>query len=175
MKSSKLFGLAILSMAGSLLAGNNPFTVGLISSHFHNDKSGHRMNEMRNPFGYGLLVGYTVNENLTFSATGELLDGNMEMQNGNESSMRTSLSASVFPFQWSRIRPYVSGGLVFTRQKLAMNNQNDETNHLLEMRESLGVDVLLLPGIALNVDAAIYSDGLNYQGVVNSLGFRYIF
>lgn len=174
MKHLKTFGLSLLLLSGSVFAQDNHLMVGLISSHFHNFKADQRISEMRNPFSSGVLLGYSVNQNLAFSMTGQYMNGDMEDKTGDESMTRLTLSAHVFPFQWNLVKPYVSGGLVYTRQSLDSDLVGDEVHHFLQLRQSLGLDVMLFPHVSLNFDMSVYSDGLNYLGEVNSFGLRYI-
>ena len=175
MKRYFLFALVMILAVGTVSAQEGVWIVGMVSSHHHNFNADHRLSGMDNPFGYGLALGYSLNEYAAFGFTGEYFNGDMESGAGEETLWRSSFSAYLFPVQWDRIKPYISTGLVHTRQNQSFDSGMEETNHLLQMRHGLGLDVHVLAGVHVNLESAIYSDGLNYVGTVNSFGFRYAF
>lgn len=175
MKRLTLFVMILALAAGTASAQDGHWTVGLISSHQHNFKADHRLSEMDNPMGYGLSLGYTINQYATFGVTATYYNADLESSLGDETLWRSSFSTYLFPFQWDRVRPFVSAGLVYSHQNLDFNGGTNETKNLLQMRHGLGLDVVIVPGVHLNLESAFYSDGLNYLGAVNSFGFRYIF
>lgn len=175
MKRITILTATVLLIAGTAFSQQGTWTAGLISSHFNNFESDQRIDKMDNPFGYGLVVGYHLLDKAALSITGEYLNGNMQEQPGDETSIRTSFAAYIFPVQFGRFRPYVSGGLVYTHQSLKPENGSDETDNLFQLRESVGLDVMLVPRVFFNFDLAAYSDGFGYLGSVNSFGFRYTF
>ncbi|MCK5148120.1 hypothetical protein KAR48_15295 [bacterium] len=175
MKRNFLFALIMTLGVSTVSARDGVWTVGMVSSHHHNFKTEHRLSGLDNPFGYGLSLGYFLNEFAAFGITGEYFSGDMELGTGEETLWRSSFSAYLFPVQWNRIKPYLSTGLVHTRQNQDFANGMEKTNHLLQMRHGLGLDVMVFAGVHVNLESAIYSDGLNYLGTVNSFGFRYTF
>jgi hypothetical protein len=166
-------GLALLCLSGRSMAQSPDFSVGILSSHFHNYKSDQRVSDIRNPFGYGAVVGCRLNDALSLGFTGEYFSGGMENRPGDETAYRGSLSFFVFPVQSFRLKPYLSAGLVATHRAVENADGNDTATNRLQIRESVGVDLAILPAVSLNFDVAAYSDGLKFLGVANSFGLRY--
>ena len=175
MKRFTILTAAILLTAATAFSQQGIWTAGLITSHFNNFESNQRIDKMDNPHGYGLVVGYNILDKAALSVTGEYLNGNIQDQPGDETSIRTSFSAHIFPVQFGRFRPYISGGLVYMHQSLKPENGSDDTDHLFQLRESVGVDIMLIQRVFFNFDLAAYTDGFGYLGSVNSFGFRYAF
>jgi len=175
MKRYFSIALVLLLTVGTVSAQDGSWTVGLISSHQHNFKAEHRLSDMNNPFGYGMALGYSMNQYASFGVTGEYFSGDLQSKLGEETLWRGSFSAFLFPVQWNRVRPYLSTGVVYTHQNLDLDSGAEETDNLLQMRHGLGLDVVIIPGVHLNLETAVYSDGLNFVGNVNSFGFRYAF
>lgn len=175
MKRYFSIALVLLLAVGTVSAQEGSWTVGMISSHHHNFKAEHRLSNMDNPYGYGMALGYSLNQYAAFAVTGEYLTGDLQSKLGEETQWRSSFSAYLYPVQWNRFKPYLATGLVYTRQNQEFDNGSEETSHLLQMRHGLGLEVSIMPGVHLNLETAVYSDGLNFVGNVNSFGFRYAF
>ena len=165
----------LIVTSGTVLAQNNHLTVGFVSSHFHNYDSNDRLSQQNNPFGYGIVLGYQVNEQFALGFTGEYSKGDIQNVAGREKNFRGNFSFFVFPVSFSMFKPYVSAGIVYNHKNLDYDQLDKETDNWLNMRNSIGIDLAILPGIALNLDAAIYSDGLNFLGHANTVGLRYSF
>lgn len=175
MRNRKLFTwmLALLCLSGRSMAQSPDFSVGILSSHFHNYKSDQRVSDIRNPFGYGAVVGCRFNDALSLGFTGEYFSGGMEHRPGDETAYRGSLSFFVFPVQSFRLRPYLSAGLAATRRTVENADGGDTVTNRLQIREGVGVDFAILPAMSLNFDVAAYSDGLKFLGLANSFGLRF--
>ncbi|MBN2091519.1 outer membrane beta-barrel protein [candidate division KSB1 bacterium] len=167
--------VGLFCLSSTLMAQNSKLTFGLLSSHFHNYNSDQRLTEIKNPFGYGLVLGYQLNEHLSLGFTGEYFNGTIESNLGDASHFRGNFSFFIFPFSQKLVNPYFSSGVVYNYQKLEYNQLADETKDRLHLRTGLGLDFAITPVIHLNFDTSIQSDGMNFVGNVNSFGVRYVF
>jgi hypothetical protein len=166
-------GLALLCLSGRSMAQSGRFSVGILSSHFHNYRADQRVSDIKNPFGYGAVVGCRIDNALSLGFAGEYFSGGMQNRVGDETAFRGSLSFFVFPVQSDRLKPYLSAGLVDTRRTIKRADGGETTGNRLQIREGIGVDLAVLPAVSLNFDVAAYSDGLKFLGMANSFGLRY--
>jgi len=173
MKQYKLSVVILLMLATSVMAQDGVWSFGVVGSHHKNHNSSLRLSEMDNPTGMGVFAGYSINEYLTFGLTGHRFSGDIENGMGEATLFRSSASAYLFPIQWKRFRPFISAGMIYTRQELDYNIGNEKTDHLLQMRHGLGLDVALFPGVSISGELAVFSDGLNFIGSTRSVGIRY--
>lgn len=171
---SKLFAIALLMVLfiGGTFA-QNKFSVGLVGTRFENLGSGQKLTEIENPFGYGVLFGYSLSKDLTVAFTGEYYKDDLKSIVGEERDIRTHLSAYFTPFNAQTLRPYFSAGLVYTNRNTTYTATNlEETKGIFDGRFGVGLDYNLLQNIYLNFDAGLYSDGLNIVGWSSSIGLR---
>ncbi|MFA3781768.1 outer membrane beta-barrel protein [Melioribacteraceae bacterium 4301-Me] len=176
-RSISITVILLLSLfANSDLFSQNRFSVGVVGSWFNNSSQNNRISEINNPSGYGIILGYSFNKNLTLAFTGEYLSGNMENISGNEKDLRTHLSLYLTPFVFNKIRPYFSMGIVLTNRKFEYSITNPtETKTKLNGRVGVGIDYALFNNIGLNADLGFYNDGYNFVGMTSSIGLRYNF
>ena len=172
MKHFRKAGLIMLLITSGLFAQENAITFGIVTSKFHNYKSGQGMSEIKNPLGSGIMLGYSVQPNVAFSIIGEYMKDEMG-NNVKLSDMRATFLVHAFPYQWKNVRPYISGGLVYLRHTLESDLVKDEISSSFQIRQSIGLDFQLSPQMSLNFDMAAYSDGLKYLGHANSFCVRY--
>ncbi|MBU1100943.1 MAG: porin family protein [Bacteroidetes bacterium] len=177
MKTSSKYAilLAVLIFTAPVFGQLNKLSVGVVGTHFANLNGDDRISGIDNPFGYGLVLGYKVNNNLSVAFTGEYFKDDIEGVGGQEKNIRTHISAYITPFELETIIPYISAGVVYTNRKLEYDNSFEETKSIFNGRFGLGVDYPVFSGISLNADLGLYTDGLSFVGWSNSLGFRYSF
>lgn len=171
---NKLFiiSFVLLTVASSAFS-QNKFSIGLIGSRFENLGDGQKLTEIDAPLGYGMIVGYSINKDLTVALTGEYVKDDMANNLGKETDYRAHLSAYFTPFEADVVRPYFSAGLVYTNRNFTYNSTNvEETKGLFDGRFGVGLDYNLLQNIYLNFDAGLYSNGLNIVGWSSSIGLR---
>lgn len=164
--------LALIFSAQYIHAQQPHWMIGILSSHFVNESTDHRLSEANNPFGTGALVGYQWNRDFAVALTGEYFDRSIERTQGNEKMFRTHLSLIGFPYQTQGLRLYSSAGLVLTNTSREVASVK-ETRGDLQARFGVGADYAIFRNIGINVDAGIYTDGWNLQGWSNSIGLRY--
>jgi len=164
----------VIFAASSLFAqSNSPLTVGLVGTHFHNYQSDNRLTEITNPYGIGAVVGYQLNQDFGLGLTVEYFNGDMERYAGTETDYRAHLSAFAFPIRIYNARPYLSAGIVFTRQKQDFDNGQEKTDNWFNGRMGVGVDYPVLPNVSLNVDFGFYSNGWDFVGWASTVGIRF--
>ncbi len=176
MKRSIIFLTSMFMLASTtLFAQTNRFSVGLISSHYMNRTSDHYISEADNPRSFGLSFGVKMDEHVSFAAAASYLNGDLKHEQGEETSYRAYAAMFFYPLQTKAIKPYLSGGMVYMNQKLDYTNAENETNDVFQFRYSVGVDYPFAPGVALNVDYALYHDIFNVIGTAPSVGLRFMF
>lgn len=157
----------------SVLSAQGRFSLGLVGTRFANTDNSNKLTEIDNPFGYGVILGYAVNENLTVALTGEYFKDDMKNSLGEETDYRAHLSAYFMPLEYNNFRPYLSAGMVFTNRNYDYTNSASETDNLINARMGLGVDYSIFQNIGLNADLGFYTDGLKFVGWTSSIGLRY--
>lgn len=174
MKKLLSITVLVLLLAQTGIA-QNKFSIGLVGTRFENTNDNHNLTNAENPLGYGMIVGYSLNENVTFALTGEYFKDDMEKIEGTEKDFRAHLSTYIIPVTFDRFRPYVSAGLVYTNRKLEYNGlKSNETKDVFNGRIGAGIDYLFLDFVGLNVDFGFYNDGWNFVGWSSSVGLRYV-
>jgi hypothetical protein len=164
--------LAILLMANGMMAQNR-FSIGLVGTRFENLGDGQKLTQIDVPFGYGVVLGYAVNKDISVGFTGEYFKSDMKNFAGEERDLRAHVSAYFTPFPSQTVRPYLSAGLVYTNRNSTYTLTNlEETKGLLDGRFGVGLDYNILQNVYLNFDAGLYSDGLNIVGWSSSVGLR---
>ena len=144
--------LALLAIGIFTIAtAQEQFSFGLVGTRFSNTDNNNKLTEIENPVGYGVILGYAVNENLTIALTGEYFQDDMENSLGEETDYRAHLSAYFMPLEFNSFRPYISAGMVFTNRNYDYIKNADETDNLL----------------------GFYTDGLKFVGWTSSIGLRY--
>jgi len=169
----KLFLLLITIGLFATANAQEHFSFGLVGTRFANTDNNNKLTEIENPFGYGVILGYTINKNVTVALTGEYFNDNMENLPGKETDYRMHLSAYYMPADFAGIKPYLSAGVVYTNRNYDYNLSEDETDHIFNGRIGAGLDYSLFSNISLNVDLGFYTDGLNFVGWTSSIGLRY--
>ena len=163
---------ALMIMTCGMIAQNR-FSFGLVGTRFANLGSEHKLTGIDNPFDYGLVLGCAINKEISVGFIGEYLNENMKNSIGEEKDFRTHLSAYFTPFTSRTIRPYFSAGLVYTiRNNTYTLINTEETKGIFDGRLGVGLDYNLMQNIYLNLDAGLYSDGLNIVGWSSSVGLR---
>ncbi len=171
-KNLILLTLALMFSAPLVHAQQPHWMIGILSSHFVNESSDHRLSDANNPFGTGALVGYQWNQNFAVALTGEYFDRSMERTAGSEKMFRTHLSLIGFPYQINNLRFYTSAGVVLTNTSKEIASVTEKRGDL-QARFGVGADYTIYRNIGVNIDAGLYTDGWNLQGWSNSIGFRY--
>lgn len=151
------------------------FSFGLVGTRFANTDDDNKLTEIENPFGYGIILGYSLNQNVTIALTGEYFNDDMEDLAGEETDYRMHLSAYYMPADFSGIRPYLSAGIVYTNRNYEFNIGGEETDNVFNGRIGAGLDYSLISNISLNADLGFYTDGLKFVGWTSSIGLRYGF
>ena len=164
-----LLAIGFLTITGA----QERFSFGLVGTRFANTDNSNKLTEIDNPLGYGVILGYALNENLTIALTGEYFKDDMKNSLGKETDYRAHLSAYLMPFEFTNIRPYLSAGLVYTNRNFDYAIGNDEKDNLFNGRIGVGLDYSLIRNIGLNADFGFYTDGLNFVGWTSSIGLRY--
>lgn len=166
---------AVLFLFSSIaFAQSNNFSVGLIGTQFSNLNSTDRISQIDNPFGYGLIVGYKINQSVTVALTGEYFKGDIANSLGEEKNLRAHLSVYLLPVTFGKFSPYISTGWVYTNRNTDFTNNINKTKNFLNGRIGLGVDYALIQNLGLNADFGMYTDGLSLVGFSSSVGLRFI-
>lgn len=173
MKNKLLFSCLIILFFSELLLAQNKLSVGLVTSRFDNIGSDHKLTEVKTPFGYGVILGYSLNKEITIALTEEYFKDDLENKFGEETDYRSHISVYFSPFKTNLIKPYFSAGLVYTYRKINYSNSGiEESKNIFNGRFGIGLDYNLLQNIYLNVDAGLYNDGLTIVGWSSSIGIR---
>jgi len=166
-----LSALILFTLSG--ISAQSRLSFGLVGTRFENIDNDSKLTDIKNPVGYGLIVGYKLNKDLTLAFTGEYFKDNMENISGNERDLRTHISLYLTPFSIKEINPYISAGLVYTNRQFEYTALNTTKNDgRFDGRFGAGVDFHLISNLSLNVDAALYNDGMNIAGWSSSIGLR---
>lgn len=151
------------------------FSAGLVGTLFGNTNDNNKLTKAKNPFGYGLIIGYALNENVNVALTGEYFKNDFEGITGKEIDFRTNLSTYITPILFDGIRPYFSAGVVYTNRKFDYNGFiSAETKNIINSRIGAGINYSLNKYVDLNLDLGLYNDGLYFVGWSSSVGFRYV-
>jgi outer membrane protein W len=168
----KLYVIVFMLVALTTVNAQSNFSVGLVGTRFANTDNDNKLTETDNPFGYGVILGYAVNEQVTIALTGEYFEEDLESSAGKETDYRTHLSAYYLIENFAGIYPYLSSGVVYTHRKIDFGSttKNDD---LFNARLGAGLDYHIISNVNLNVDFGFYTDGLDFVGWTSSLGLRY--
>jgi opacity protein-like surface antigen len=173
MKNKIMTTAAIILFAFSGLMAQNQFSIGLVGTRFENMDNDSKLTNIKDPFGYGLILGYKINKDLTVAFTGEYFKDNMDNIPGNERDLRTHISLYLTPFSIKEIQPYISAGLVYTNRQFDYTALNTtENDSRFDARFGAGIDFHLISNLSLNIDAALYNDGMHIAGWSSSVGLR---
>ncbi|GAB4144654.1 MAG: hypothetical protein Fur0015_12420 [Ignavibacteriales bacterium] len=164
--------IIVLLFAATIANAQNNFSIGFVGTQFGNIGSGEKLTKIENPFGYGLLLGYKFDKNLSVALTNEFLKDNMKNNLGKESDFRVHASAYLTPVKFGNFHPYLSAGFVYTNRKYDYKFLDDETKSLINGRFGLGVDYNFFSNLSLNLDFGLYNDGLMLAGYTTSFGLR---
>lgn len=169
-----IFNAFIISVIISISSfAQSGYSIGLVSSNLVNIHSDSKISDVENPYGYGFVLGANISENFTVAATIEYLNGNLENNAGTQKDYRAHISVYATPIKFGSFRPYFSGGAVISNVRTSLINTEEEDTRLFA-RFGAGIDYQLLKNFALNFDLGIYSDGLRFNGISNSIGLRFI-
>ncbi len=169
---AKLIAVFLLGFA-SLLNAQSRYSIGLVSSSLVNIDNESKLSNIKNPLGYGVVLGTKITKDATIAATLEYMTGDVENSLATETNYRAHLSLFVTPINFGNLYPYFSGGAVVSNIKTTLNgNNNYDTN--VFARFGAGVDYKVFENFGINFDLGIYSNGLKFTGISNSIGFRYI-
>jgi len=170
-----LTAILVTIMSINISAQANNFSFGLVGTRFDNFDNDNKLTEIDNPMGYGLIVGYKINNDLTVAFTGEYFEDDLSDNLGTETDYRGHLSAFLTPFRMEKLRPYLSAGFVFTHRNIEYNQTGiDSDKNMIHAKFGVGFDYRLIQNIGLNFDLGVYSDGLNMDGWSSSFGLRYM-
>ena len=169
----KLFAIVFMLIAIVTINAQNNFSVGLVGTRFSNTDNNNKLTQIENPIGYGIILGYAINDQFMVALTGEYFQDDMENLTGKETDYRFHLSGYLKPVDFSGIHPYVSAGVVYTNREFDYEQLKNEKDHLLNARIGAGLDYSLIPNINFNLDLGFYTDGLNFVGWTSSIGLRY--
>jgi opacity protein-like surface antigen len=173
MKHKLLYAVTALIIISSAMFAQNRFSIGLVGTRFENIGSEQKLTEIDVPFGYGVILGYAFNRDLTVAFTGEYFKNDMKSAIGKETDYRGHLSAYFMPIQSQLICPYLSAGFVYTNKNVNYTlTDSEETKGIFDARFGAGVDYSLIQNVSMNFDVGLYSDGLNIVGWSSSIGLR---
>lgn len=174
MKTKQIFFFLMLA-SSMMFAQKSPLSVGLVTSHFHNNNSSDRLSAADNPLGYGVVVSYQLSDQFSLALTGEYSNSDIEKIPGEETNIRGHLSMYLMPFSFGFATPYISGGIVYSNQQLNYTSplSKDNTTDKIFGRYGVGLDVPIINNIAVNGDIGSYTNGLKYIGWSGSVGIRY--
>lgn len=173
MKTKLYLFVILFTVFASINFSQSRFSIGLVGTRFENIGNGNNLTDIEVPFGYGLIFGYNINKDLTIAFTGEYFKDDMKNNLGEETDLRTHISAYFTPFNIDIVRPYFSAGIVYTNRNYTYNiNNREETKNIFDGRFGVGLDYNIIQNVFLNLDLGIYSDGLNIVGWSSSIGFR---
>ncbi|MCX6138511.1 MAG: hypothetical protein NTV54_13570 [Ignavibacteriales bacterium] len=148
-------------------------SIGFIGSQFGNYHHDQRISEIRNPQGYGVVVGYQLRRDIAIGVTEEFAAGDMERWQGTEKNYRTNISVFLFPIITPYVRPYLSAGVVYTHRHLEYQNTPAENRNIYNGRLGAGLDYPIFSSISVNGDIGLYNDGWRFVGWGGSFGLRY--
>lgn len=149
------------------------FSLGLVGTRFVNTDNSNKLTEIDNPLGYGVILGYALNENLTVALTWEYFKDDLKNSLGKETDYRAHFSAYYMPVNYNGISPYVSAGFVYTNRNYSYKNDDEKTDNLFNGRIGTGLDYTIIQNIGINADLGFYTDGLKFVGWTSSVGLRY--
>ncbi|MBU1096660.1 MAG: hypothetical protein KKB34_09295 [Bacteroidetes bacterium] len=165
----------LLVTSSLVFAQKSPLSVGIVTTHFHNNDSNDRLSSADNPYGYGAVVSYKLADQFSLAFTGVYSNSDIENISGEETAFRGHLSIYIMPYSLGFARPYFSGGIVYSNRKLDYTSSilKDRTTDKIYARYGVGVDVPVINNISINGDLGGYTNGLKYIGWTGSLGLRY--
>ena len=148
-------------------------TLGVVSTQVFTQDQDHKLSDIKNPLGMGAVLGYQFNKAGAVGLTMQYADGNIEQGGGKEKDVRTSLSVFVYPLATQTVRPYVSAGMVYSRQTTTFDKGGNQTNDLWHARLGVGAEYPIFRMITLTVDLGTYNDGMRFVAGGGSLGVRF--
>lgn len=164
--------LALFLVSGMSMA-QGKYSFGLVSSNLVNIGDDHKLSEIDQPFGYGFVLGAKLTKEATVAATFEYVTGDVENSLATQDDYRGHISIFVTPVNFGKFYPYFSGGAVISTTRTSLNNNTDDDTRLFA-RFGFGVDYKLISNFALNLDFGLYSNGMKFNGLSNSIGLRFI-
>ncbi len=167
----KLFVLILF--ASTMIQAQGKYSIGLVSSNLVNLDNDHKISNIESPFGYGFVLGAKITKEATVAATFEYLSGDAEDSYANVKDYRGHISVFVTPMNFGNFYPYFSGGAVVSSSRTSLNGKDTDDTQMFA-RFGVGVDYKLLNNFGLNFDLGIYSNGLKFNGLSNSIGFRFV-
>jgi len=168
------FVLLACVCTGSANAQSGQFSVGIVTSQFINTaQDDGYLSTIKNPAGFGVILGYQFHEKAGVGFTGEYMHGDMNNVLGEEKNFRSTVSFFVFPVKLQHTRFYISWGLAFNNRRWEYEDKSDETDMQPNFRGGIGLDYSLTPNVAVNLDVGMYGDGMNYLGSGSTIGIRY--
>lgn len=173
MKHKLYYAIAIIFILSSINFAQNRFSVGLVGTRFENIGDEQKLTEIDSPYGYGVILGYSINQDFTVAFTGEYFKDDLKSIPGKETNYRAHFSAYFTPLQTTTIRPYLSAGFVYTNRSSEYTLTNTtETKGVFDARFGAGLDYPLIRNLSLNFDLGVYSDGLKFVGWSSSIVLR---
>jgi opacity protein-like surface antigen len=174
MKNFFMMGTAaMLLLTCSAPAQEGRFSVGFLGSQFGNYQLDQRISEIKNPQGYGIVVGYQLRRDIAVGITEEYAEGTMERWQGTEKNYRTNVSVFLFPFVTPHVRPYLSAGVVYTHRHQEYTGAGTQLKDMGNGRLGAGLDYPVFDRISLNGDLGLYNDGWKFVGWGGTFGLRY--
>ena len=175
MKNIFVMGVvAMLLMTTSATAQWERFSVGFLGSQFGNYQHDQRISEIKNPLGYGVVLGYQIRRDVAVGITEEYAEGEMERWLGTEKNYRTNASVFLFPMVTPYVRPYLSAGVVYTHRLQNYTGVGTQSKDMFNGRLCAGLDYPIFDRISMNGDLGLYNDGWKFVGWGGTFGLRYI-
>jgi opacity protein-like surface antigen len=173
MKKFLVLGAAvILLMTTSATAQWERFSIGFLGSQFGNYQHDQRISEIKNPQGYGVVLGYQIRRDVAVGITEEYAEGAMERWQGTEKDYRTNASVFIFPFATQYVRPYLSAGVVYTHRHQDYIGVGMLSKDMFNGRLGAGLDYPIFDRIGMNGDLGLYNDGWKFVGWSGTFGLR---
>jgi hypothetical protein len=147
-------------------------SLGIVSTQVFSQDQDRKMSDIKNPLGMGAVLGYQLNNVSAVGLTVQYADGKLEEGGGKEKDLRTSLSIFVFPLSTQTLRPYISAGMVYTRQTTTFDSGLDQSRDLWHARLGVGAEYPLFRMVTMTLDLGTYNDGMKFVAGGGSLGFR---
>jgi len=101
---AKLIAVFLLGFA-SLLNAQSRYSIGLVSSSLVNIDNESKLSNIKNPLGYGVVLGTKITKDATIAATLEYMTGDVENSLATETNYRAHLSLFVTPINFGNLYP----------------------------------------------------------------------
>ncbi|MFH0733821.1 MAG: outer membrane beta-barrel protein [bacterium] len=148
-------------------------SVGFVGSYFDNTDNQNKLTNAKDPYAYGIVLGYQLSNNVIAALTTEYSKADLENSLGTQKDLRVHLSAYYLPFSVDRLHPYLSAGFVFTNRNTEFESSSSNIKNFFNGRVGAGIDYSLIQNLNLNVDFGFYNNGYNFVGISSSIGLRY--